>query len=141
MLNNISLMGRLVADPELRKTASGISTTTFTVACERSYVKQGEQRQTDFFELVAWRNTAEFICRFFRKGQLIAVDGLLQTRSYEDKEGKRRKITEILVNNAYFADFKGSEKPSFKAPENENALNVGDSDDFTEISEEEDLPF
>ncbi|MFV0352005.1 MAG: single-stranded DNA-binding protein [Oscillospiraceae bacterium] len=152
MLNVIALMGRLVADPELRKTTSGISTTTFTIACDRSYVKPGAERQTDFIDIVAWRNTAEFVCRFFRKGQLIAVDGSLQTRTYEDKEGKKRKVFEVVANNLHFADSKGSSGASTGTggasalpargfePE-QPSYAVGEPDDFAEIDDSEDLPF
>ena len=90
MLNVMAVMGRMVADPELRKTTNGVSTTTFTIACDRNFVKQGQERETDFFDIVAWRQTAEFACKWFRKGQLIVVNGSLQTRSYEDKNGNKR---------------------------------------------------
>ena len=81
MLNVVALLGRLTADPELRKTPNGVSVTTFTVAVNRSYVKQGGERQTDFIDVVAWRSTAEFITKYFKKGQMIAVQGSIQTRS------------------------------------------------------------
>ena len=84
MLNVVALMGRLTADPELRYTPSNLPVATFTIAVERTYVKQGEQRQADFIDIVAWRATAEFVSRYFRKGQLVAVNGSIQTRSYED---------------------------------------------------------
>ena len=91
MLNQVAIMGRLTADPELRHTPGEIAVTTFTVAVNRSYVKQGAERQADFIDVVAWRNTAEFVCRYFKKGQMIAVTGSLQTRTYQDREGKNRK--------------------------------------------------
>ena len=87
MLNQVSLMGRLTADPELRHTPNDVAVTTFTVAVNRSYVKQGAERQADFIDVVAWRNTAEFVCRYFKKGQMIAVTGSIQTRNYQDREG------------------------------------------------------
>ena len=111
MLNTIALMGRLTADPELRKTTNGISTTTFTIACERSYVRSGEERQTDFFDIVCWRGSAEMVCKYFTKGQMIAVNGSLQTRSYEDKNGNKRKVYEIVADNVHFTGGKSETKP------------------------------
>lgn len=149
MLNSIALMGRLTADPELRKTTTGISTTTFTIAVDRSFTPKGQERQADFIDIVAWRNTAEFACKYFGKGQLIAVDGSLQTRTYEDKEGKKRKVYEVVANNLHFAESKGSETP--RTPKDESGLDahkeesgdyeVGTPDDFAEIDDSEDLPF
>ncbi|MBR6407016.1 MAG: single-stranded DNA-binding protein [Clostridia bacterium] len=104
MLNVVALMGRLTADPELRYTPNNLPVVSFTLAVDRSYVRQGEQRQTDFIDVVAWRNTAEFVSRYFRKGQLVAVNGSIQTRSYEDKQGNRRKAFEIVADNVHFAE-------------------------------------
>ena len=87
MLNVAVLMGRLVADPELRHTANDISVTSFTLAVDRSYVKAGSDRQTDFIDIVAWRSTADFVCNYFRKGQLVAVQGSIQTRTYTGQPG------------------------------------------------------
>lgn len=101
MINTVALIGRLTSDPELRHIPSGVSVTSFTIAVDRSYVKAGEERETDFIEIVAWRHTAEFICKHFRKSQLIAVEGVLQTRSYEDKTGLRRKVFEVIANNVH----------------------------------------
>lgn len=149
MLNVIAVMGRLVADPELRKTPNDISTTTFTIACERNFVKSGAERQTDFFDIVAWRSTAEFACKYFRKGQLVAVNGSLQTRSYEDKSGNKRKVYEIVADNLHFADSKTSgggtaqqAPPSTRAlPQEPEAFSAGAPDDFAVIDDSEDLPF
>lgn len=104
MLNTTILMGRLVADPELRHTPNDVAVTSFTLAVERSYVKSGAERQADFIDIVAWRSTAEFVCRYFRKGQLVAVQGSIQTRPYQDKEGNKRKAFEIVADNVYFAE-------------------------------------
>lgn len=112
MLNVICLMGRICGDPELRTTNSGVSVTSFTLAADRSYVKQGEQRQTDFIDVVAWRNTADFVCKYFRKGQLIAVQGSLQTRTYTDRDGHNRKAVEVLAENVHFAEGKKKEEAS-----------------------------
>jgi len=101
MINTVALIGRFTADPELRHIPSGVAVTSFTIAVDRSYVKAGEERETDFIDIVAWRHTAEFICKHFTKGQLIAVEGVLQTRSYEDKTGKRRRVFEVIANNVH----------------------------------------
>ena len=101
-LNYCVLIGRLTADPELRSTQSGISVVQFTVAVDRDYQKQGEERQADFINCVAWRQTAEFISRYFGKGRMIAVEGSIQTRNYEDKQGNKRTATELIVSKAHF---------------------------------------
>ncbi len=147
MLNVIAVMGRLVADPELRKTPNGISTTRFTIACDRSYVKSGTERQTDFFDIVAWRGTAEFICKYFKKGQLVAIDGSLQTHSYEDRDGNKRKAYEIVVNNANFAESKRANSNDMdggferRTPPESTAFSIGSPEDFAVVDESEDLPF
>ena len=152
MLNVSILMGRLTADPELKKTPSGVSVTTFTVAVNRSYVKQGEERQSDFIECVAWRNTADFICKYFRKGQMIAVQGSIQTRSYQDKNGNKRKVVEVQADKVFFADSKGSSRggqqngsysaPDYAAPAAmPSSFSQGSADDFAVVDDEGDLPF
>lgn len=100
MINNVVLMGRIVNDLELKTTQSGLSVVNFRIAVDRKYSK-GE-KQTDFFDIVAWKNHAEFICKYFRKGSLIALEGELQTRSYQTKDGANRTVTEVLVNNVSF---------------------------------------
>ena len=154
MLNQVALMGRLTADPELRHTPSNISVTTFTLAVNRSYVKQGAERQTDFIDIVAWRNTADFICRYFKKGQMMAVEGSIQTRSYTDKEGKNRRAFEVVANNVYFTESRSSSsapsggntgsyethlEPPAAMPE--TSFSSGSNDDFAVISDDDDLPF
>ena len=152
MLNVVALLGRLTADPELRRTPSGVSVTTFTVAVNRSYVKQGGERQTDFIDVVAWRSTAEFVSKYFRKGQMIAVNGSIQTRTYEDKQGNKRKAVEVQADNVSFADSKGSSggqqnsayaAPDFGAPAMPAApsFSQGSADDFAVVDDNEDLPF
>ena len=144
MLNCVAINGRLVADPELRTTNTGVSVCSFTVAVDRSFVRQGEERQADFIDVVAWRNTAEFVCKFFSKGSMIAVDGSIQTRNYEDKNGNKRKSTEVIANNVHFC---GSKSESGTA-RNEGAavfqpapsFSTADEGDFKEIPED-DLPF
>ena len=106
MLNCAVLMGRLVADPELRTTPNGISVTSFTIAVDRSFVRQGEERQADFIDVVAWRSTAEFVTRYFHKGSMIAVQGSIQTRKYEDKNGNKRTAFEVVADNVSFCGSK-----------------------------------
>lgn len=161
MLNVAVLMGRLTADPELRQTPSGISVTSFTLACDRSYAKAGTERQTDFIDIVAWRSTAEFICKYFRKGQLMAVQGSMQTRTYTDREGNKRKAFEIVADNAHFAEPKRSGSSAGSGPaaapaaktankdvqpeqaekQPASAYSSGDTKDFQEIPSDDDLPF
>ncbi len=106
MLNVAVIMGRLVADPELRTTPNGISVTSFTVAVERDYVTSGQQRQADFIDVVAWRKTAEFVSKYFHKGSMIAIQGSIQTRMYEDKNGNKRKAVEIVADSVSFTGSK-----------------------------------
>lgn len=102
MINRVILMGRLCGDPELKTTGKGVSVTSFRIAVDRSYVKSGEERKADFIDIVCWRQQAEFVCRYFSKGSLIAVEGQLQTHNYENKEGNTRVITEVIADNVSF---------------------------------------
>lgn len=106
MLNKAILMGRFTRDPELRSTPQGVSTCSFTLAVDRNFVRQGEERKADFINCVAWRQTAEFISKYFAKGNLVAVEGSIQSRTWDDAEGKKHYVTEVLVNQAYFAEGK-----------------------------------
>lgn len=110
MLNCAIIMGRLTADPELRTTGNGISVCSVTVAVDRNYQKPGEDRQTDFITVVAWRQTAEFIDRYFRKGQMIAVQGSIQTRNYEDRNGNKRTAVEIVADSVSFCGSKNEQQ-------------------------------
>lgn len=102
MINKVILMGRLTREPELKTTPNGVSVLTFTIAADRSFVRQGEERQADFINCVAWRGTAEFISRYFGKGRMIAVVGNLRTRTYDDKNGAKHYVTEVYVDEASF---------------------------------------
>ena len=102
MLNRVILMGRITQDLELKTTASGISVTSFSIAVDRNYVKQGEERQTDFINIVCWRKQAEFVCRYFEKGSMIAIEGQLQTRTYQAKDGSNRYVTEVVADSVSF---------------------------------------
>lgn len=101
-LNKAIIMGRITHDLELKQTPNGVSVLSFSVAVERNFAKQGEERQADFIDCVAWRQTAEFISKFFGKGRMIALEGEIQTRTYQDKDGNNRKATEIVVSQASF---------------------------------------
>ena len=157
MLNVVAIMGRLVADPELRTTQQGTNVCTFRIACERSYTPKGQQRQADFVDIVAWGKTAEFICKFFQKGSMIAIDGSIQTRQYQDKQGNKRTAVEVLANNISFAGAKAADKPAARDFEQQTqnytheaktaqstpqpAYTQGSMDDFAVISDPDDLPF
>lgn len=132
MFNLVVLTGRLTADPELKTTQSGISVTSFSIAVDRRY-RAGEEKQTDFINIVAWRQSAEFVAKHFRKGNMIGIEGSIQTRKYTDKNGNNKVAFEVIANNVQFVDKKSdsSETPS----EAQEFSNVG-SDDFTEISDE-----
>lgn len=106
MLNTIAIMGRLTADPILRRTQNGVAVATFTLACERDFAAQGADKETDFIDIVAWRYTAEFIEKYFSKGQTAIVTGRLQIRNWEDKEGNKRRSAEILSDHVYFGEGK-----------------------------------
>ena len=108
MLNVVAIMGRLVADPELRTTQNGTNVCSFRIACDRNFARQGEQRQADFIDIVAWRQQAEFVSKYFQKGSLIAIEGSLQTRQYQDKNGNNRTAVEVVANNVNFAGSKSN---------------------------------
>lgn len=149
MLNNVVLMGRLVADPELRHTPSNLPVTTFAIAVDRRYVKQGTERETDFIDIVAWRQTAEFITKYFRKGSMIAIQGSIQTRMYTDKNDNKRKAVEVVAENVSFCGSKressgspydGMSRSEIPQSQPSSYSNV-DLGDFEEITDDDDLPF
>ena len=140
MLNKVVLIGRLTADPELRYTPSNTAVVAFTVAVDRSYQKQGEERKADFINCVAWRNTAEFVSKHFAKGQLINVCGSLQTRSWDATDGSKRYATEVIVDEVNFC----GDKP--KADPLDDVVNaLGGTQyppqGFAPVNPDEDLPF
>lgn len=132
-MNKIVLIGRLAADPELKTTTSGLSVTSFTIAVDR---KGRTDRVTDWIDIVAWRKTAKFICNYFKKGSPIVIDGNLQTRIWEDKDGKKRKTVEVIAESVEFVPRSGGEQPQ----ETAQSVAHGSNKDFTEI-EDEDSPF
>ncbi len=107
MLNHITIMGRLTRDPELRRTGSGIAVASFTVAVDRDFGgRDGGEKETDFIDCVAWRQTGEFVSKYFTKGRMIVVSGRLQIRSWTDKDGNKRRTAEVVADNCYFGDSK-----------------------------------
>ena len=157
MLNVVAIMGRLARDPEMRQTTTGKNVASFRIACDRNFAKPGEQRQADFVDIVAWRQQADFVSRYFQKGSMIAIDGRLQTRNYQDKNGNSRTAVEVVANNISFAGSKRQDAqraPSYeqqttshvqqaKAAQNASqpAYTQGSMDDFAVINDNDDLPF
>jgi single-strand DNA-binding protein len=147
MLNCAVIMGRLVADPELRTTPNGISVTSFCVAVDRSFVKAGEERKADFINVVAWRQTADFVTRYFHKGSMIAVQGSIQTRSYEDKNGNKRTAVEIVADNVSFCGSKSEQGGGNRYESQQPAApsyQSGDSGSFSVLPSNDDndgMPF
>lgn len=134
-MNKVILMGRLTKDPEQRRTQTDIHVTTFTLAVDRRFAKQGEEKQTDFLNIVTWRTTAEFVAKYFSKGQQMCLVGNIQTRTYQDADGKTRYVTEIVADEVYFA----GEKKQKAQTEDTQEYNF---DDFTvDTSNEDELPF
>lgn len=141
MLNTAILMGRLTADPELKTTNSGISVTSFCVAVDRRYQKDGE-KQADFLNVTAWRQNAEFICKYFHKGSMIAVQGSIQTRNYEDKNGNKRTAVEIVAENVSFCGSKSESEPDAQNPQTTPRPSVNAiADDFTPLHTDSGFPF
>ena len=139
-LNKVMLIGRLAADPELRRTQNDLAVTSFSVAVNRPYRKDQAQQAVDFIDVVAWRNQAEFVTKYFKKGSMIGIEGAIQTRKYVDKDtGKNRTAFEVIANNVQFVESRrddatvgGQAAPSF---------NNTDSGEFAEIAADDDLPF
>lgn len=164
MLNRVILMGRITQDLDLRTTAGGQSVLTFNIAVDRNFVKQGEERQADFITCVAWRQQAEFINRYFSKGRLIAIEGNLRSRTYDDKNGTKHYVTEVYVDQVSFTgeraqqsngdysyqnrndqpqyrnDSPKQEQPAYREPDNK-PISIGGLDDFEEILSDDGVPF
>lgn len=137
MLNKIILMGRLTRDPELRKTASGTAVASFSLAVDRDFKNGAGEKETDFIDIVAWRNTAEFVSKYFSKGRMAVVEGRLQIRDRTDNEGHKRRSAEVIAENVYFGDSKKADSaPAYGVPP------TAQGSDFAEIGEEcGELPF
>lgn len=159
MLNIVALIGRLVYDPELKTTQNGINVCSFRIAVDRSFTRQGEERKADFIDVTAWRKDAEFVSKYFQKGSMISVQGRLETRPYQDKNGNNRTATEVIAAEVGFCGSKSAEKPATASYEKQTANNVreanaahrapqqpqsyarGSVDDFAEISDADEPPF
>ena len=156
MLNKIILMGRLTRDPELRRTQSGTAVTSFSIACDRDFKSPSGEKETDFIDVVAWRNTAEFVSKYFAKGRMAVVEGRLQIRDWTDREGGKRRSAEVVADNVYCGaskrdrggEYGGSSygaPPASGAPASSGrapAAGFGGGSDFAEIGEEDgELPF
>ena len=154
MLNRVILMGRITHDLELKQTPSGVSVLSFSIAVDRGYVRQGEERQTDFINCVAWRQRAEFINNYFAKGRMIAIEGSLQTRTYDDQNGVKHYVTEVVVDNVSFTGEPKQQgtttSSTFSTPAQNTAVNsdssnesiaIGDIDDFEVVISDDGVPF
>ena len=147
MLNSANVQGRIVAEPELRHTANGIAVCSFTIANDQG---SGDKKKTSFIDIVCWRTTSEFVCKYFQKGSAIIVQGTIQTRSYTDKDNNKRKAFEIVADNVHFAESKrdgvGAQGSFHSKTDTTNdqpvpAYASGDTGDFEEMPSDDDLPF
>ena len=142
-MNISAIIGRFTSEPELKTTSNGTSVTSFCLAVDRKYQPSGEEKKTDFIDCVAWRNTADFICKYFSKGSMIGIEGEIQTRTFEDKNGNKRKATEIVVSNVSFCGSNSNNNT------NDNQSNENDPlpefaeklNGFQEVDDSDDLPF
>ena len=134
MLNKIIIMGRLTRDPEMRHTQTGTAVASLTLACDRDFKPQNGKKEADFIDVVVWGKTAEFAANYFTKGRMAIVDGRLQVRSWQDKDGNKRKTTEVVADRMYFGDSKQEGKQ-------EDKKQTAPADDFCEIEDDGDLPF
>ena len=132
MLNRIIVMGRMTRDPELRRTNSGTAVASFTVAVDRDFKSQSGEKETDFIDVVAWRNTAEFVSKYFSKGRMAVVEGRLQLRDWTDKDGNKRRTAEIVTDSVYFGDSKR---------DGGDMVQSEPQGGFNEIEDDGDLPF
>lgn len=139
MLNRIVLMGRLTRDPELRRTGSGTAVSSFSIAVDRDFKGQSGEKETDFIDIVAWRNTAEFVSKYFTKGRMAVVEGRLQIRDWKDKEGNNRRSAEVVADNVYFGD---SKRDGDAVGGSYTGGQTAQSGGFNEIDEDDgELPF
>lgn len=139
MLNSVCLMGRLTADPELKSTQSGVSVCSFRIAVDRTYTPKGQEKQTDFINIVTWRSTAEFVSRYFRKGQLVAVQGSIQTSQYTDRDGNKRTAFDVVADNVFFAEKKAESGETKQGAGYDHSPDI--QGDFEEIMGNDEPPF
>lgn len=141
MMNVICLQGRLVRDPELKQTNSGVAVATFTVAVQRNTKNQNGERESDFIDIVCWRHTAEFVSKYIQKGDLVCLNGSLQTRSYEDKNGNKRKVFEVVADNVHFGGDRASRSDAAE-PEQVAIEQPSKNNGYVEVDLDDDsLPF
>ena len=143
MLNHITIMGRLTRDPELRRTGSGVAVTSFTVAVDRDFGKnENGEKETDFIDCIAWRQTGEFVSKYFAKGRMAVVSGRLQIRSWTDKDGNKRRSAEVVADNVYFGDSKREGEGGGYAPAGNYAAPAAPASDFAMLDDDDaQLPF
>ncbi len=147
MLNNIVIMGRLTRDPELRRTGSGVAVTSFTLAVDRDFSGKDGEKETDFIDCVAWRQTGEFVSKYFSKGRMACVQGSLHLRDWTDKDGNKRRQAEVIASNVYFADSKNAAQNDASSPTAAFAPNeyqqavVQAANDYSVIDDDAQLPF
>lgn len=144
MINSVVLMGRLTYEPELKSTSGGISVIHFQIACDRNYQAKGEERKADFIDVTAWRQTAEFISRYFHKGSMIAVEGSIQTDNFVDKDGNNRKSVTVVANKVSFCGSRVESGTTANPASSQSSYNYASADEpeFEEIvDEDDDLPF
>ena len=143
MLNHITLMGRFTADPEMRRTGNGVAVASFTIACDRDFSpKDGGEKEVDFFDIVAWRSTAEFVSKYFSKGRMAVVSGRLQIRNWTDKDGNKRRTAEIVADNVYFADSKKDSSGESYGQQNSCSAPVAPASNFEMLDGDDSaLPF
>lgn len=139
MLNSVCLMGRLTADPELKSTQLGVSVCNFRIAVDRTYTPKGQEKQTDFINIITWRGTAEFVSRYFRKGQLVAVQGSIQTGQYTDRDGNKRTTFDVVADNVFFAEKKAESGETKQGAGYDHSPDI--QGDFEEIISPDELPF
>ena len=146
-MNNVSLIGRLTTAPELKYTQSNTAYTRFSIAVDRAYTKQGEERQADFINIIAWSKTAEFICKYFMKGQRIGITGEIRTGSYTDQSGNKRYTFDVVANNVYFCESKSTSTMNQTPTQSTQPVsyptvnNNGFDSNFSDMPSDEDLPF
>ena len=145
MLNRVTVMGRLVKDPELRKTSSGIACCSFRIACDRNVKSKDAEKKTDFIPCVAWRHNAEFVAQYFRQGKTIVVDGSIQQREYTTKDGEKRQILEIVADDVFFGDSRKNEDTGYSSNGGYSGSYTASSDagpGFSEVDDDNgELPF
>ena len=138
MLNKVFIMGRLARDPELRRTQSGTAVTSFSLAVDRDFKSQSGEKETDFIDIVAWRNTAEFVSKYFTKGRMAVVEGRLQITDWKDKDGIKRRKAEVVADQVYFGDSKPAGQSGTPAP----AYGASPAQEYTELNDDDgELPF